>query len=73
VTLLLDIGFFTEALTKLANLPGESDNWDRHVARDNLQLDADQNGGWFKKGVFPRRLLLHHPFDKVTIPISDDS
>jgi hypothetical protein len=73
VTLLLDIGFFTEALTKLANLPGESDNWDRHVVRDNLQLDADQNGGWSKKGVSPWRLLLHYPFDKVTIPISDDS
>jgi hypothetical protein len=73
VTLSFDIGFFNEALAKLANLPAEGDDHDRHRARDNLQLDADQNGGWSNKGVSPWRLLLHHPFDKVTILISDDS
>jgi hypothetical protein len=69
VILSLNLGFFNEALAKLANLSGERDDWGRRATCENLQLDADQNGGWSNK-VSPWRLLLHHPLDKVTMLIS---
>jgi hypothetical protein len=71
VTLSLDVGFSSGALTDIAKLQGENKyRRSRQNARDKLQLNADSDDSC---DISQWRALLHHPFDKVTLLISDAS
>ena len=65
MALSLDVGIFAKAL---ADLPAEDDDWGCQRARGYLYLDA--GCAWSGK-ISQWRKLLHHPFDKVTLLISD--
>jgi len=72
VTFTLDIGFFDEALAELAMIPeGEKDNWRHGEVAQKLTLDASE--GWGRRKISEWRALLFHPFDKVTLLITDES
>ncbi|KAI4944069.1 hypothetical protein J4E91_008924 [Alternaria rosae] len=71
VTFTLDISFFDEALAEIAMIPeDEKDNWRRQEVGQKLMLDASE--GWGRK-ISEWRALLFHPFDKVTLLITDAS
>ncbi|KAI4709365.1 hypothetical protein J4E89_006114 [Alternaria sp. Ai002NY15] len=71
VTFTLDISFFDEALAELAMIPeAEKDNWRREEASEDLKLHAGT--GW-RGEILQWRALLLHPFDKVTLLITDAS
>ncbi|KAI4938593.1 hypothetical protein J4E85_001034 [Alternaria conjuncta] len=71
VTLTLDISFFNEALAEIAMIPeAEKDNWRREEASEDLKLHAGT--GW-RDEISEWRALLFHPFEKVTLLITDAS
>jgi len=71
VTFALDIGFFDEALAEIAMIPeAEKDNWRRGETSEELKLHAGT--GW-RGEISQWRALLLHPFDKVTLLITDAS
>ena len=67
----MDISFFDEALAEIAMITeAEKGNWRREEASEKLKLHAGT--GWKVKTSQWRTLLLH-PFDKVTLLITDAS
>ncbi|KAI4908373.1 hypothetical protein J4E90_008998 [Alternaria incomplexa] len=71
VTFTLDISFFDEALAELAMIPeAEKDNWRHEEASEELKLHAGT--GW-RGEISQWRALLLHPFDKVTLLITNAS
>jgi len=72
VTLTLNVSFFDEALAELAMIPeAEKDNWRHQEVTQKLTLDASE--GWGRRKISAWRALLFHPFDKVTLLITDTS
>ncbi|KAI4909859.1 uncharacterized protein J4E92_010475 [Alternaria infectoria] len=71
ISLTLDIDYFTEALAEIAMIPeAEKDNWRRGEVLEKLELHVDTE----RNGKIPQwRALLLHPFDKVTLLITDAS
>ncbi|KAI4951788.1 hypothetical protein J4E86_007204 [Alternaria arbusti] len=72
VTFTLDISFFDEALAELAMIPeAEKDNWRHGEVAQKLTLNASED--WDSHKISEWRALLLHPFDKVTLLITDAS
>ena len=71
ITLTLDIDYFAEALSEIAMIPeAEKDNWRRGEVLEKLELHVDTE----RNSKIPQwRALLLHPFDKVTLLITDAS